>query len=150
VRKLIIMAVILSFVAFPAPGYAGVDLIGNRLWDNEITLTGSNSRVAGNASACMDCHKKQQNSNFLHQPYAANECEKCHLRQKPGNKQHGDLRKKVNDLCRDCHKQDGYNHPLEKAVMTCLSCHQEHTGDNPKRLRYATDKLCLNCHEEDV
>lgn len=69
------------------------------------------------------------------------------------------------DVCYRCHpdQKSGITHPvkvplkkgmkhtdlpLEDGLITCISCHEPHTGDMPYLLRKENTALCLSCHDD--
>ena len=86
----------------------------------------------------------------LHEPYAENNCSTCHDPHATDNR--ALLRKRVGDLCADCHELQN-----SKAKSThepfvggdCLSCHLGHGSKHQNLLTETPGALCFQCHEKE-
>ena len=126
------------------------------------------------AALCNECHSDKGDEftkrKFVHGPIAAGLCEVCH--DSHGSPYPAQLLMPINDLCLSCHEDvgKGYHvtrttsgapHPLtwksdpskpsSGREMSCISCHNPHSGD----VRYffvnnAEDRLllCQMCHNK--
>jgi predicted CXXCH cytochrome family protein len=92
-------------------------------------------------------------------PKIKNDCGICHL--STGASVTGELKKKLSDLCLDCHsnrtyplehkvdivpKMDVQGLPLADGKVTCVTCHDPHANLHGKMLRMRSKDLCLVCH----
>ncbi|MBO8169885.1 MAG: hypothetical protein H0Z35_11980 [Thermoanaerobacteraceae bacterium] len=148
----LVFLIMMSLFLFTNTSYAGIDLVEKQLLVGVVLSEDTNPVAKNNQlsveavqGTCFKCHEKET-GKFVHQPYARQECRRCHEEQQPGSGHHGRLKQQVNLLCQECHPQEGNNHPLDEAGLTCLNCHQVHTSDNPERVLYTNDQLCLGCH----
>jgi len=106
---------------------------------------------------CAGCHQTQA-ASFRNKPYGHRigrggmECSTCH--QPHGSTNAGcevaKLTKSGEAICVSCHadKKGPYVFPHGAvSIGGCLSCHEAHGSNNPKRLKRATVyQLCLECH----
>jgi len=119
---------------------------------------------------CFKCHDKTEfTRKNIHSPVAAGMCLTCHV---PHASKYENLTAKlVTGLCTSCHT-DKYikngihivrgtassGHPVsgkkdpkrEGKKFTCASCHNPHSSDFTKLLRYKGDapfEICINCHQ---
>lgn len=106
-------------------------------------------RLSTAVQTCVgECHQDQLRFKNMHGP-AVEDCSKCHIE---GNKEEHTfhLRKKVEDLCIECHARDRKAHIHEPAMnRQCLECHDAHGSDHPSIL-VADPKgdLCARCHKD--
>jgi len=92
-------------------------------------------------------------------PWIKKDCYTCHLPAGP-NKASA-LRKKLSDLCLDCHRDrkapvehkvdfvptmEVIGLPLTDGKMTCFTCHDPHMNPHGGLLRMQATDLCLVCH----
>ena len=106
---------------------------------------------------CAGCHQTQA-SSFRNKPYGHRigrggmECSTCHQPHGSTNAGCGvaKLTKSGEAICVSCHadKKGPYVFPHGAvSIGGCLSCHEAHGSNNPKRLKRATVyQLCLECH----
>lgn len=87
-------------------------------------------------------------ASSVHAPFAAGDCSLCHQKEDP--KAPGPLLKDVNDICLDCHEDQGrmtereFSHPA--AQESCSNCHNSHNAKHDKLLLKDVGSLCLGCH----
>ena len=126
------------------------------------------------APLCNECHGDKAaefvKRKYIHGPIAGGMCEVCH--DSHGSANYSQLKAPVNELCLSCHESikktphvvrttSGTGHPVSGVKdpsapktgreMTCISCHNPHSGD----VRYffvnnAEDRLmlCQMCHNK--
>ncbi len=116
-------------------------------------LVASHSPAGGApARTCYDCHtqsKQEYRKKFVHAPVAKNDCGACHMSH--GFAQKLVLKKKLPDLCFDCHgdlakAKPAHPHPAF-ASGGCLGCHEPHATDAPHLVRAGgPEASCFKCH----
>ena len=92
-------------------------------------------------------------------PEIKKDCVMCHL--PGGTAQVGGLKKRLSDLCLDCHsdRMAPVEHridivptlkvpglPLTDGRITCFTCHDPHNNPYGNLLRMKATDLCLRCH----
>ncbi|WP_427916268.1 DmsE family decaheme c-type cytochrome [Shewanella algae] len=126
------------------------------------------------ADSCLMCHKKNQkvmalfdgvhgNPNLSQSPMADLQCEACHG---PMGKHNRGGKEpmitfgadspvpadKQNSVCLSCHQDEqrlGWSASHhDTAGVSCASCHQVHTGQDPIQSRETEVAVCSSCHSE--
>ncbi|NCO51613.1 MAG: hypothetical protein GW875_05910 [Deltaproteobacteria bacterium] len=107
---------------------------------------------------------KPYDGPYVHGPYAAEECEQCHVMAVGGfsfgakadpNKKNivpGRFQRTPGELCGNCHRSKsaeaayaaGLN--LHGPVGVCTNCHYPHSGRYPFFVRAAGSEICRRCH----
>ncbi len=117
------------------------------------------------AAGCFDnCHQEMlaQAGAFVHQPFAAGECQPCHTMPDDHAEAPSAHTASMQDIevCLQCHTEeelgashpvdDGMTDPVTGGLFTCTStCHDPHTAPFEYLLRYpAGGELCSLCHQE--
>jgi predicted CXXCH cytochrome family protein len=92
-------------------------------------------------------------------PQVKKDCDTCHL--PAGTSGTGALKKKLSDLCLDCHrdrmsplehkvdivpKMEVKGLPLANGKVTCITCHDPHANLHGSMLRMRQTDLCQACH----
>jgi len=90
-------------------------------------------------------------------PESKTDCSRCH----PDGGTGPGLRKKLSELCIDCHRDrtapaehkvdivptmDVHGLPLTDGRITCVTCHDPHRNPFGSLLRRKHTDLCLSCH----
>jgi len=100
---------------------------------------------------CLACHENPaaESATFRHSPVADGGCALCHDPHSSGLDHL--LLRQANDLCLDCHVDQGEE--LELAYvhgavpsLGCPACHDPHAASAPSLLRRPGNVLCLECH----
>jgi predicted CXXCH cytochrome family protein len=92
-------------------------------------------------------------------PWIKKDCDICHL--PPGAYKAGALKKKLSQLCLDCHRDrkapaehrvdmvpsmEVKGLPLFEGKVACPTCHDTHGNANGSMLRVPASDLCVICH----
>jgi predicted CXXCH cytochrome family protein len=134
-----------------------------------LDSTGNATRVVlkkTDRGLCLQCHAPQRFER-IHLPYALGMCTRCHNPHTSNNAML--LRRKVNDLCLECHLANsddapshdlptidlspdnsmghpyerhpvtGYIDPIRGTEMSCISCHLPHGGNMPHYLKMGSE-----------
>ena len=106
-------------------------------------------------TGCIKCHtphssaKKGLLKKNVHEPVRTGKCDSCHV--VSANKEIK-TKDKADTLCLECHKI----HTGAKSVHQpytqgqCTSCHDVHASDYRTLFVAAPEKVCLNCHAEEM
>jgi predicted CXXCH cytochrome family protein len=89
----------------------------------------------------------QQQSLWIHYPYAERECVACHNEQSLGS-----MTEPEPGLCYICHMDLSEEYTYLHGPVAggyCSSCHDPHSAENEKLLRFPGDQLCFYCHAEN-
>lgn len=109
---------------------------------------------------CTSCHMAKadflKNTANIHPP-VADQCTNCHDPHTDRNKFQLKGEGKM-EMCVMCHTDKGdqvHNSKTKHGAMgdanKCQACHDPHGTNNPKMLRYETNKdLCLSCHNKEM
>lgn len=107
---------------------------------------------------CLSCHtdmtKSLQAEPVVHKPVQSGNCTLCHTPH--GGAFKGLLKKKMTDLCIECHpgvgkRIAGLKYP-HKPLLTedgCSMCHSPHTAKGKGLLQGEEKGVCLGCHARD-
>jgi DmsE family decaheme c-type cytochrome len=115
-------------------------------------------------SNCLSCHDPHSSdrehklvSKQQHAPFAAHQCEACHVSDAAGPSKA--LKKPVKELCATCHppskthpQKDAQGHTLVRHTPVdqglCTVCHNPHATPQPKALKDRVDYVCFFCHSK--
>ncbi len=120
------------------------------------------------AEVCTECHEMQTDRLFTHPPAAEGRCILCHGGADSLDAPHMDLMSAddmATAICNACHRShigrgshrvnisyrtkvnnDVPDLPLIDEMMSCVTCHNPHSSDEPALLRKPYDSLCVSCH----
>lgn len=116
----------------------------------------SGSRPARQASAMTAFPEKSASTQaksktppFIHQPYARDECGKCH-----DMAQGGVIRLEIPQLCYQCHETEQAAFAAEEVHSPvedgeCLECHHAHESKLEHLLLKPVPEVCFGCHDEE-
>ncbi len=102
---------------------------------------------------CFECHKElaaPPKGGVVHAAFAMGDCSVCHVLDENNRFQ---LMETGGDLCYMCHEPNNTKAKVHSPVASgdCVLCHNPHQSPNPKMLMdYPVNKLCFNCHEEEM
>jgi predicted CXXCH cytochrome family protein len=119
------------------------------------------SVAESNCGSCHDPHSTDRERKLIsenqHAPFAAHECETCHVADAAGPSKA--LKKPVKQLCATCHPP-AKTHPAEDAQGRklvrhapvdqglCTVCHNPHATTRPLGLKDRVDYVCFFCHSK--
>jgi predicted CXXCH cytochrome family protein len=89
----------------------------------------------------------EEQTLWIHYPYAEKECAACHDEQSLGR-----MTEPEPGLCYICHEDLSANYEYLHGPVAggyCSSCHDPHSSDHEKLLRFSGDELCFYCHAEN-
>ena len=89
---------------------------------------------------------QEEQSVWIHYPYAERECAACHDEQSLGS-----MTEPEPGLCYICHVDLSEDYAYLHGPVAggyCSSCHNPHSSENEKLLRFPGDQLCFYCHAE--
>lgn len=107
---------------------------------------------------CRDCHQDVfdglKTDRYVHGPLNVGNCRMCHTIH--SSKQPSLLKQPAYELCTGCHSEitagDKIPPGLKPHPMImegeCRRCHFPHSSPNQKMLRFASNRLCYDCHKE--
>ncbi len=147
---------------------------GSATADAQYTDGGTESclRCHGGENMAVMAETAHGNANDPHAPYALQGCESCHgpgslhvSRARGGTGFPALIRfgneksiPQQTSACLDCHGKDmgdiegmewiGSLHDMPN--ITCVSCHQMHTRDNPYVSREGEVEICSSCHQNEI
>jgi DmsE family decaheme c-type cytochrome len=109
-------------------------------------------------AACRSCHQQTLpvlSTRSAHRQ-ASVYCSDCHTIHQDEPVRGNLLVAEAEDLCQTCHRSQAasfrrpHGHQLERAAMSCVSCHDPHAGSGERSL-HATrsgELVCVDCHAE--
>lgn len=89
----------------------------------------------------------EEQTVWIHYPYAEKECAACHDQQSLGS-----MTEPEPGLCYICHEDLSANYVYLHGPVAggyCSACHNPHSSENEKLLRFSGDQLCFYCHAEN-
>jgi len=102
---------------------------------------------------CFSCHEESlAEHEHDHGPAASGQCTFCH--DPHAADQPHLLRRKIQDLCLQCHTELAKGIRRARVVHTairdqqCIACHQPHGSDFSFILKADQQRICFTCHEE--
>jgi DmsE family decaheme c-type cytochrome len=107
---------------------------------------------------CLACHKKTHEiQGFAGTTHAKSgmACSDCHTVHTAARMTRL-LKQPTNQLCFGCHVQQRaqfskpYHHRVKEDAMTCVDCHEPHSGIEHRQVRSSTfgQEACFKCHSE--
>lgn len=84
---------------------------------------------------------------FVHYPYQERECAACHDQNSLGS-----MIEPQPGLCYTCHEDMSTSYPYLHGPVAggyCTSCHDPHSSEKKKLLKYSGDELCFHCHQSE-
>jgi predicted CXXCH cytochrome family protein len=113
--------------------------------DPSLALASQPSPAAQSAPVSETSSVSRTSAEFLHGPYAQEDCLACHFSDKPNDK---DLNDETPGMCYNCH--DEHTKSFVHGVVSmgeCLVCHDPHGSDNDLFLKQEIPGLCYSCHD---
>ncbi len=118
-----------------------------------LTILNTGFLPAPGAENCLECHAVVLEK--LNKHAATKKCGSCHESnglQHPSTGVKGfKFVEEMPALCYQCHdtyEKKNLHPPVAKGK--CLGCHEAHSSDNEKLLKYPKATLCLECHDVDM
>ena len=107
---------------------------------------------------CLSCHTDMssalQTEPVVHKPVQSGNCTLCHTPH--GGAFKGLLKKKIPDVCIECHPKIGtrlsglkFPHKPLQTEGGCSNCHSPHTAKGKGLLQGDEKTVCLSCHGRD-
>lgn len=87
--------------------------------------------------------------SVMHAPYQQNNCDSCH----PTRNAFENITSPKEDKCFTCHEKVKEKHQFlhgPVAADRCLWCHDPHRSPVPALLRMTPEKLCRECHTQEL
>ena len=116
------------------------------------TVKGASATVARVPELCFKCHETERPKfakKYQHAP--VNSPEKCLACHGPhGGAGEPSVVRKGDALCLGCHDRKLFEGAVRHQALDqgCVTCHDSHSSDQPKLLKEATTRLCMNCHPD--
>ena len=109
-------------------------------------VTGKELEVASadSANQALDASAVEGSLAFIHYPYEERECSSCHDQNSLGT-----MIEPQPGLCYMCHEDLGTQYKTLHGPVAggyCTSCHDPHSSENEKLLRFTGQQLCFHCH----
>lgn len=102
---------------------------------------------ADSANRTMDASTDEVPKVFVHYPYEERECSSCHDQNSLGS-----MVEPEPGLCYMCHEDLTSQYKTLHGPVAggyCTSCHNPHSSENEKLLRYTGEQLCFHCHKAE-